>query len=112
MQCADAALYGVKQKGKQGCMVFTKGLQATRTQLGFALQDISDNLPGAFLIYKANPADDGHKNDYVSFSFIRRDGSKIEVFDHGRIVDTTHYGRVFYVLFMSKELINRHYERN
>ena len=58
MQCADAALYGVKQKGKQGCMVFTKGLQATRTQLGFALQDISDNLPGAFLIYKANPADD------------------------------------------------------
>lgn len=165
MQCADAALYGVKQKGKQGCMVFTKGLQATRTQLGFALQDISDNLPGAFLIYKANPADDqllfanhemlelagckdmdeffaytkcsfrnlideperdaveasiwqqinadnGHKNDYVSFSFIRRDGSKIEVFDHGRIVDTTHYGRVFYVLFMSKELINRHYERD
>lgn len=29
-----------------------------RTPLGFALSDISENLPGAFIIYKADKKDD------------------------------------------------------
>ena len=29
-----------------------------RSQLGFALQDVSKNLPGAFLIYLADPEND------------------------------------------------------
>lgn len=32
-------------------------------------------------IWQQINADDGHKNDYVSFSFIRRDGSKIYKID-------------------------------
>lgn len=56
---ADLALYEVKLQGKCGCLAYSKDLHPhTRTHLGFALQDISQHLPGAFLIYKADKADD------------------------------------------------------
>ena len=42
-----------------GRMRYQSGLQfEIRTQLGFALKDVSENLPGAFLIYKADKTDD------------------------------------------------------
>ena len=162
---ADAVLYEVKLRGKNGCMLYENGLNEIRTQLGFALKDVSAHLPGAFLIYKADPnddellfannemiklagcndmeeffaytgrsfrklikeseqkdieesiwsqinADDADSNDYVSFTLVRKDGSHIKVFDHGRIVDNSYYGRVFYVLIMKRELIDKHYYSN
>ena len=49
MRCADAALYEIKLHGKNGCMSYSKKLQSVvRKQLGFALRDISEHLPGAF----------------------------------------------------------------
>lgn len=162
MQCADTALYKVKLNGKQGCKAYDRDPHEARTQLGFALKDISAHLPGAFLIYKADPKDDqllfanqemvrlagcddihefflytnrsfrnliskpeqkeiedsiwrqinegdGHSNDYVSFSLVRKDGTLRKVFDHGRIVNNSYYGRVFYVLMMDQEHIGQHY---
>lgn len=32
-----------------------------------------------------------------------------KVFDHGRIVNNSYYGRVFYVLLMDQELMGQHY---
>lgn len=59
LRCADAALYEVKLRGKHGCLAYQKGLQlGIRTQLGFALKDVSENLPGAFIIYKADKTED------------------------------------------------------
>ena len=59
MHCADAALYEVKLRGKKGSLVYDEGFDSeVRTQLGFALNDISENLPGAFIIYKADKEDD------------------------------------------------------
>ena len=162
MRCADSALYQVKLNGKNGLHAFTAENQEIRTQLGFALKDVSDNLPGAFLIYKADPCDDtllfandemlrlagcssmkeffeytdrsfrnlvsqkdqnrveesiwqqinadhGHSNDYVSFSFVRKDSSEVHVLDHGRIVDNDYYGRVFYVLMSNVEQLKDHF---
>lgn len=61
---ADTALYEVKLQGKHGCMAYNKNLQIVkRTQLGFGLNDISDYLPEAFLIYKADL-----DNDQILFS--------------------------------------------
>ena len=162
MQCADTALYVVKLNGKQGCKAYDSDPHEARTQLGFALKDISAHLPGAFLIYKADPEDDqllfanqemvrlagcddihefflytkrsfrnlvskpeqkeieesiwqqinkgnGHSDDYVSFSLVRKDGTLRKVFDHGRIVNNSYYGRVFYVLLMDQEHMGQHY---
>ena len=59
MRCADAALYEIKLHGKNGCMSYSKKLQSVvRKQLGFALRDISEHLPGAFIIYRADKEDD------------------------------------------------------
>lgn len=59
MRNADAALYEVKLHGKNGCMAYKEGLQSgVRKQLGFVLNDISENLPGAFIIYRADKEDD------------------------------------------------------
>ncbi len=59
MRCADAALYEVKLHGKNGCMAYKEGLQSgVRKQLGFVLNDISENLPSAFIIYRADKEDD------------------------------------------------------
>lgn len=61
---ADAALYEVKLQGKHGCLAYSSNLHMDkRTQLGFALNDISDYLPEAFLIYKAD-----RDNDQILFS--------------------------------------------
>ena len=56
---ADMALYAVKLQGKHSAQAYNDNLERTRrVQLGFALRDVTENLPGAFLIYKADPTDD------------------------------------------------------
>ena len=162
MRCADAALYEIKLHGKNGCMAYRDGLRSgIRKQLGFAFKDISEHLPGAFIIYRADKDDDellyanheflqmtgyknidelfsltnksfhnlireneqqqieasiwkqidaGNKNDYyIHFHLRKTDGSYLSVLDHGRIVDSQQYGRVFYVLFMDWEAMHVHY---
>ena len=161
MYYADVALYEVKLRGKNGCMAYREGLRLEiRKQLGFALKDVSENLPGAFIIYKADKIDDeiffvnsellrltgcktmdemfqytkrsfrnliredeqeatensiweqiegGHSNDYIHFHMRRADGTFLPVLNHGRIVDSNRYGRVFYVIIMDWESMQRHY---
>ena len=161
MRCADAALYEIKLHGKNGCMAYKEGLELmARKQLGFAFKDISENLPGAFIIYRADKEDDelfyanqeflhmagykdmdelfrltkksfrnliredeqkkieasiwkqidnGNENDYIHFHLRRADGAYLPVLDHGRIVESQQYGKVFYVLFMDWEDMNIHY---
>ena len=161
MYYADVALYEVKLRGKNGCMAYREGLRLEiRKQLGFALKDVSENLPGAFIIYKADKIDDeiffvnselirltgcktmdemfqytkrsfrnliredeqeatensiweqiegGHSNDYIHFHMRRADGTFLPVLVHGRIVDSNWYGRVFYVIIMDWESMQRHY---
>lgn len=59
MRCADTALYEVKLHGKNGCKAYQEGFQSgVRKQLGFVLNDISENLPGAFIIYRADKEND------------------------------------------------------
>ena len=56
---ADMALYAVKLNGKNSCCAYEGNYKVQhRSQLGFALQDVSRNLPGAFLIYIADKMDD------------------------------------------------------
>ena len=161
MRCADAALYEIKLHGKNGCMAYREGLElGARKQLGFAFRDISEHLPAAFIIYRADKEDDelfyanqeflhmtgykdmeelfrlteksfsnliredekkkieasiwkqidnGNGNDYIHFHLRRADGSYLSVLDHGRIVESQQYGKVFYVLFMDWEDMNSHY---
>ena len=161
MRCADAALYEIKLHGKNGCMAYREGLRSgIRKQLGFAFRDISEHLPGAFIIYRADKEDDellyanheflqmtgyktidelfsltkksfhnliredeqqqieasiwkqidaGNNNDYIHFHLRKADGSYLSVLNHGRIVDSQQYGRVFYVLFMDWEAMHIHY---
>ena len=131
--------------------------------LGFALKDISEHLPGAFIIYRADKENDelfyanqeflhmagykdmdelfrltkksfsnliredekkkieasiwkqidnGNGNDYIHFHLRRADGSYLSVLDHGRIVESQQYGKVFYVLFMDWEDMKSHYSEN
>ena len=59
LRYADMALYEVKLRGKHGCLAYRSDFHSSkRTQLGFALTDISNNLPGAFFIYRANKEDE------------------------------------------------------
>ena len=161
IRCADAALYEIKLHGKNGCMAYREGLRSgVRKQLGFAFKDISEHLPGAFIIYRADKDDDellyanheflqmtgyknidelfsltrksfhnliredeqqqietsiwkqidaGNNNDYIHFHLRKADGTYLSVLDHGRIVDSQQYGRVFYVLFMDWEAMHVHY---
>ena len=161
MRCADAALYEIKLHGKNGCMAYRAGLSSgVRKQLGFALKDISEHLPGAFIIYRADKEDDelfyanheflhmtgyksmdelfrltqkrfrnlirqdeqqqietsiweqidtGNENDYIHFHLRKADGTYLSVLDHGRIVNSQQYGRVFYVLFTDWEDMHIHY---
>ena len=161
MRCADAALYEIKLHGKNGCMAYREGLRSgVRKQLGFAFKDISEHLPGAFIIYRADKEDDelfyanheflsmtgyqsmdeffrltnksfhnliredeqqqieasiweqidsGNENDYSHFHLRKADGSYLSVLDHGRIVESPQYGKVFYVLFMDWEDMHIHY---
>ena len=161
MRCADAALYAIKLHGKNGCMAYREGLQSgVRKQLGFAFKDVSEHLPGAFIIYKADKDDDelfyanheflhmtgykdmdelfrltkksfrnliredeqqmiessiweqidsGNENDYIHFHLRKADGSNLSVLDHGRIVESQQYRKVFYVLFTDWEDMHIHY---
>ena len=59
LRYADMALYEVKLRGKHGCLAYRTDFHSSkRTQLGFALTDVSNNLPGAFFIYRANKEDE------------------------------------------------------
>ena len=59
MRCADIALYKVKMRGKNGCMAYREGEHVkSRAKLGFAVKDIIDNLPGAFIVYRADKEND------------------------------------------------------
>lgn len=160
---SDVALYQAKLHGKHACFRYDPTyLSSARSGLGFALNEVTQHLPSAFLIYKADPENDtllyannemvklagcdnlddfmefsgrkfsnlirpdevkaveksiwnqinSHKdgsNDYVQFHFARKDGSYTLVFDHGRIVDSTNYGKVFYVLIIASKFIESHY---
>ncbi len=157
-------LYEVKLRGKHGCLAYRTDFHSSkRTQLGFALTDISKNLPGAFFIYRANKEDerilyanqemirltgctdlddflqftqrkfsnlvhpeDLHQveesiwhqiesringyNDYVKYRLATKDGGYKTVLDYGRIVESEHYGSVFYVLVVDYEFIKTHYD--
>lgn len=161
MRCADMALYEVKMRGKNGCMAYREGERIkSRAKLGFAVKDIIDNMPGAFIVYRADKENDeillansellrltgcknmdellaytgksfrnlirpdeqescqksiwsqingGHSNDYIFFHMRKADGTYISVLDHGRIVDSVHNGRVFYVMIMDLNALQRHY---
>ena len=59
LRYADIALYEVKLQGKHGALAYRPDFHnSKRTQLGFALSDISDNLPAAFFIYRADKEDE------------------------------------------------------
>ena len=59
VRCADMALYAVKMRGKNGCMAYREGEQVkSRAKLGFAMKDIINNLPGAFIVYRADKEND------------------------------------------------------
>ena len=161
MRCADMALYEVKMRGKNGCMAYREGEHVkSRAKLGFAVKDIIENMPGAFIVYRADKENDeillannellrltgcknmdellaytgksfcnlirpdeqescqksiwsqingGHSNDYIFFHMQKADGTYISVLDHGRIVDSVHNGRVFYVMIMDLKSLHRHY---
>ena len=161
MHCADKALYEVKMRGKNGCMAYREGERIkSRAKLGFAVKDIIDNLPGAFIVYRADKENDeillansellrltgcknmdellaytgksfcnlirpdeqescqksiwsqingGHSNDYIFFHMRKADGKYISVLDHGRIVDSVHNGRIFYVMIMDLKSLQMHY---
>lgn len=53
--------------------------------------------------------DGGHSNDYIFFHMRKADGTYISVLDHGRIVDSVRNGRVFYVMIMDLNALQRHY---
>ena len=53
--------------------------------------------------------DNGNENDYIHFHLRRADESYLPVLDHGRIVESQQYGKVFYVLFMDWEDMNSYY---
>ena len=161
VRCADMALYTVKMRGKNGCMAYREGEHVkSRAKLGFAVKDIINNLPGAFIVYRADKENDeillansellrltgcknmdellaytgksfcnlirpdeqescqksiwsqingGHSNDYIFFHMQKADGKYISVLDHGRIVDSVHNGRVFYVIIMDLKSLQRHF---
>lgn len=59
MRNADMALYEVKLQGKKGCLEYSDSFRKQkRSRLGFALRDVSENLPCAFVIYRADKNDD------------------------------------------------------
>ena len=161
VRCADMALYAVKMRGKNGCMAYREGEQVkSRAKLGFAMKDIINNLPGAFIVYRADKENDeillansellrltgcknmdellaytgksfcnlirpdeqescqksiwsqingGHSNDYIFFHMQKADGKYISVLNHGRIVDSVHNGRIFYVMIMDLKSLQMHY---
>ncbi len=160
---ADSALYEIKLRGKNDYLAYESDLVlGKRSQLGFALKDVSEHLPAAFLIYKADPDDDRilfanyelihlagcdhlegllrHTNNrfrnliapddrddtvaailgqircgkygtdtHVEFPLLRKDGTQLSVFSHGRIVENNYYGTIFYMLITDAAALKGHY---
>lgn len=48
-------------------------------------------------------------NAYVRFRLARKDGSFRRVLNHSRIVDSIHYGRVFYAILMDCDMLQSSY---
>lgn len=87
IRCADMALYAVKLHGKHNCSPYHRGAYKMqhRGQLGFALQDVSKNLPGAFLIYIADPENDNilfANRELIEFAGCRDFDDFMEYTDH------------------------------
>ena len=58
-QKSDMALYYAKIHGKHNCCCYHPDYQlSTRSWLGFTMSEVTQHLPGPFLIYKADPDDD------------------------------------------------------
>lgn len=56
---SDVALYQAKLHGKHACFRYNPTyLSSVRSGLGFAFNEVTQHLPSAFLIYKADPKDD------------------------------------------------------
>ena len=54
-------------------MAYSEGLQSgVRKQLGFAFKDISEHLPGAFIIYRADK--DNDELFYANHEFLHMTG--------------------------------------
>ena len=53
--------------------------------------------------------DRGNENDYIHVHLRNADGTYLSVLDHGRIVESQQYGKVFYVLFMDLEDMHLRY---
>ena len=156
---ADTALYEVKLRGKNNYLAYESGFShEKRSQLGFALKDVSDHLPTSLMIYKADPEDDRilfanyelihltgcdnlddllhHSSScfhnlitpeardditaaileqlrsgkygtdtYIEFPLLRKDGSHITVFSHGRIGNNNYYGTIIYVLITTSDAL-------
>lgn len=51
-------------------------------------------------------------NDYVWYHLATKSGEYKNVFDIGHIVESEHYGKVFYVLLIDYDIVCRHYEKN
>jgi len=160
---ADAALYTVKLRGKNGCCRYAKGMAEThRVQMGFSLRDLAFNLPAAVLIYDAeserilfanqklialfecedlddflaftdhsfrgtvHPDDyervdtsiwqqvydrtgHGHKraDDSIRYRIITKHGRVHWVIDRGHLVENAYYGRIFYVILIPDEQMEK-----
>lgn len=86
IRCADMALYAVKLHGKHNCSRYRGDYKMQhRSQLGFALQDVSKNLPGAFLIYIADPENDNilfANRELIEFAGCRDFDDFLDYTDH------------------------------
>lgn len=108
MRCADTALYEVKLHGKNGCKAYQEGFQSgVRKQLGFVLNDISENLPGAFIIYRADKEDDeifyankefldmaGYENLDAFFNGTKKSFRKLIREDQQKAVETSIWNQI------------------
>lgn len=108
MRCADTALYEVKLHGKNGCKAYQEGFQSgVRKQLGFVLNDISENLPGAFIIYRADKEDDeifyankefldmaGHENLDAFFNGTKKSFRNLIREDQQKVVETSIWNQI------------------
>ena len=131
MRCADTALYEIKLHGKNGCMAYRADKEDD--ELFYANHEFLHmtgykNIDELFRLTKKSfrnliredeqkqiessiweQIDNGNENDYIHFHLRKADGTYLSVLDHGRIVESQQYGRVFYVLFMDWEDMHIHY---
>ena len=53
--------------------------------------------------------ENGSNDDYIHYHLRKADGTYIPVLDQGRIVESKHFGRVFYVLFIDWQAMQNRY---